>query len=191
MITILIRESYRPNSLKHTLESIYAQSFTNWKIICSYDNERALSYIPENIQKIRVFKHDADFWYDNYVNDLKSLVTEGYFFVLDSGDVLSHSNVFTDLWKHLKGSNGVICQFSRNGRTKPKNNLIKERRILRGKIGMPCLFLHHSFKDIANLDGSVSAADYHWIKEVSRKVRLKFVPMVVVECGERDNGLME
>lgn len=191
MVTLLIRCSYRPNGFKRTLDSIEAQTFRDWKVICSYDDERALSYIPEYIQKVRVYKSDKPFFYDEYVNDLKELVTEGWIGVLDEADLLASPNVLSDLWKHLKSSAGVICQMSRNGRIKPSKDLISNRRVLRGKIGMPCLFLHHSHKNIANLDGSVGASDYYWIKAVSRKVRLKFVPLVVVSCGERDNGVME
>lgn len=191
MITILIRESYRPNGFKRTLESIKSQTFKNVKIIVSYDDVRALEYIPEDIQTVQVFKHDAIFWYDNYCNDLKALVNEGYFFFLDSSDVLASTSVLADLWRHLKSSSGIICQMSRSGRIKPKKDLISNRRILRGKIGMPCLFLHHSYKDVANLDGSVCGSDFVWIKAVSKKVRLKFIPLVVVACGERDNGVME
>ena len=191
MITILIRESYRPNGFKRTLESITAQTFKNVKIIVSYDDVRALEYIPENIQTVHVFKHDAMFWYDNYCNDLKSLVDEGYFFFLDSGDIFAYPSVLEVLWRHLKSSAGVVCQMSRNGRIKPKKDLIENKRVLRGKIGMPCLFLHHSYKDVAHLDGSVCGSDYVWIKAVSKKVRLKFITLVVVACGERDNGAME
>lgn len=191
MITILVRESYRPNGFKRTLDSILSQSFTQRRIIVSYDDERALNHIPEELEKIRVYKHDAQFFYDNYVNDLKSLVTDGYFIVLDVGDYFRSPDALQSLWSHLKGSNGVLCQMSRSGRIKPKKDLILNRRILRGKVGMPCLVLHHSFKDVTNLDGSKGGADYLWIKDVSRKVRLKFVPFVLVECGERDNGVME
>jgi hypothetical protein len=191
MITLLIRESYRPIGFKRTLDSIRAQTFKNVKIIVSYDDERALTYIPDDVEKIQVFKSDEIFFYDGYVNTLKSLVTEGWFGVIDSGDTLASPTSLEALWGHLKSCVGVICQMSRNGRIKPKNQLISERRVLRGKIGMPCLFLHHSYKDVAHLDGSVGGADYLWIKAVSRKVRLKFIPLVVVDCGERDNGVME
>lgn len=191
MITLLIRESYRPQGFKRTLDSIRAQTFKNVNIIVSYDDERALTYIPDDVEKVQVFKNDKIFGYDEYVNDLKALVTEGWFGVIDSGDTLASPDALEALWRHFKGSAGVICQMSRNGRIKPKTQLIKERRILRGKIGMPCLFLHHSYKDVAHLDGSVGGADYVWIKAVSRKVRLKFIPLVVVNCGERDNGVME
>lgn len=186
MITLLIRCSYRPVGFTRTLNSIPAGT----SIICSYDDDRALDYIPDGIQKIKVYKHEAAFFYDNYCNSLKELVTSGYFGFLDEGDVLL-PGALSELTKHLKGSNGVICQFSRNGKLKPPINLIRERRILRGKIGMPCLFLHHSYKNAAHFDGSVGAADYHWIKAVAQRVKLKFVALPLVHAEQRDSGVME
>ena len=185
-ITLLIRCSYRPEGFKRTFDSVPP----NITVICSYDDERALAYIPEHIQKIRVYKHDALVWYDNYCNDLKALVTDGYFAFLDEGDMILPGSL-TLLYKHLKNSNGAICQFARVGKLKPKAHLLQNRQILRGKIGMPCLFLHARYASLVDLDGSVGAADYHWIKAVSRKVALKFLPIPVVFAPKRDQGALE
>jgi len=191
MINILIRTSYRPQGFIKTLESIYQQSYKDYRIIVSYDDERALSYIPETISKVMVHKHNALFFYDNYCNDLKALVTSGWFFFLDDGDVLSHPTVLQSLRSSLSPNYGVVVQFSRSGRLKPPMEFIKRGIIRRGKIGMPCLVLHHSHKDIVNFDGSIGAADYWWIKNVSKKLPLRFVPLCLVHTGERDGGNME
>ena len=185
-ITLLIRCSHRPKGFARTYASIPA----GVSVICSYDDERALTYIPEHIQKVRVYKSDKPFFYDEYTNTLKQLVTEGYFGFVDEGDVIL-PGALELLKKHLKGSNGVICQFKRGAKIKPSTQLIRNKQILRTKIGMPCLFLHHSFKNVADFDGSVGAADYHWIKDISRKVKLKFIPLPVVYAEKRDNGAIE
>lgn len=191
LINVLVRTSFRPEYFKRCLQSIYDQTHKEINIIVSYDNENALSYIPDNLTKIRVHKSNLVFGYDNYVNDLKEQVTRGYFFVLDDDEVLANNECISKVVKHLKGNYGLICQFSRAGSIKPSDKLIKQKRITRAKVGMPCLFLHHSLKNIAQLDGSVPAADFHWIKAVSRSVRLKFVPIVVAYCYSRGNGQME
>lgn len=186
-ITLLIRCSYRPKGFAQTLASIPE----GINIICSYDDERALGYIPEHIQKIRVHKHDAQFFYDNYCNDLKALVPKDHYFAfLDEGDLIIPGSIGR-LRPHLKGSNGVICQFSRAGRLKPNDQLIRNRRILRTKIGMPCLFLRGDYASLVDFDGSVGAADYFWIKAVSRLVRLKFIAISVVYAPKRDCGATE
>ena len=185
-ITLLIRCSYRPDGFAKTFASIPSDV----KIVCSYDDERALSYIPEHIQKVRVYKSDLPWFYDAYCNDLKELVTDGYFAFLDEGDIILPGSLDA-LRLTLKGSHGVICQFSRGGKLKPPMPYIFNRQIVRGKIGMPCLFLHHSHKNVADLDGSVGAADYHWIKAVARKIKLKFVNIPVVYADKRDGGATE
>lgn len=186
MITLLIRCSYRPNGFAKTFASIPE----NINVICSYDDERALTYIPEHIPKILVHKSPLPFFYDNYCNDLKSQVGSGYFAFLDEGDIIL-PYALDALRPVLKGSNGVICQFSRGGKLKPTLRHIFNKQILRGNIGLPCLFLHHSFRNVADFDGSVGAADYHWIKAVSRKVKLKFANIPVVYAEKRDNGVTE
>lgn len=187
--TILIRTSFRPELFHRAISSIYAQTYSNFKIIVGYDNDKALDYIPENLQKVKVHGDKSlPFFYDNYCNTLKELVTDGWFFFMDDDDFLYDTNALQKLSKHLTGTGGIICQFNRNGRLKPSNQLIRSKSIIRAKIGMPCLILHHSKKNIAHFDGSVGAADYHWIKAVSKKVRLKFVPIALVYADRRSNG---
>lgn len=55
-----------------------------------------------------------------------------------------------------------------------------------GKIGGSCIFLHHKQKNIADWKPH-RAADYTFIKEVSEKLPLKFVKIVIVQTG--NNGL--
>ena len=119
------------------------------------------------------------------------MVDTGYFLVIDDDEILASNDCIEKSSKHLKDSYGLICQFSRNGRLKPSNELIKAKIIRRSKIGMPCIILHHSLKNIAHLDGSVSASDYLWIKEVSKKVKLKFVPLVIAYADRRSYGVIE
>lgn len=191
-INVLIRTSYRPVLFQRCLDSIRSQTHQNIRIIVSYDDEKALEYIPEGIDKIRVYKEESiPFFYDNYCNQLKELVNSGYFMFLDDDEILASDKCIESICKHLKGNYGLICQFSREGNLKPSNDLIRQNRIRRGKIGMPCLFLHHSLKNVADFDGSVGASDYHWIKAVYKKVRLKFVPIVVAYADRRSNGVLD
>lgn len=192
LINLLLRTSYRPTLFKRLLDSINNQTHKNIRIIVSYDDERALSYIPEYLEKIKVFKDNSlAFPYDNYCNDLKSLVTDGFFMFIDDDEVLASNDCIEKLCKHLKNHFGVICQFSRNGRLKPSNELIKLKMVKRCKIGMPCIALHHSLKNIADFDGSVEAADFNWIKAITKKVKLNFVSLVIALADRRSYGAME
>lgn len=192
LVNILVRTSKRERAFKRMYDSILRQTYPNIRVIVSYDNPTALRYIPKGLTKIQVHKDlYKPYFYDNYVNSLKSEVSEGYFFVLDDSDILSSSNVISDLVNELKDTNGVICQFKRKSRLKPSNELIERKEIVMGKIGMPCLVLRHDFKYLVDLDGSVNAADYHWIKSVSEKVELKFIKLALVTAAKRDYGKME
>lgn len=192
LINFLIRTSYRPILFKRLIESINNQTHKDVNIIVSYDNDLALSYIPKECRKIKVYKNSEKlFWYDEYINELKKEVNSGYFLIIDDDDFLISNTCIESLCKHLKGTSGLICQFSRSGVLKPSNDLIKRNMIRRGKIGMPCLVLHHSLKDVANFDGSVGAADYHWIKAVSKRVRLKFIALVIAFADRRSNGVLQ
>lgn len=192
LINLLVRTSYRNELFKRCMDSISSQTHKNIRIIVSYDDERALEYIPEHLEKIRVYKDETiPFYYDNYCNDLKDKVTSGYFLFLDDDDELYSEKSLEMACKQLRGNRGIICQFSRGGVLKPSNELIKQNRIKRGKIGMPCIILHHSCKNIAEFDGSVGASDYTWIRNVSKKVKLKFVSMVIVVADRRSHGALE
>lgn len=189
MINILIRTSYRPTLFKRCLESIYSQPHGELRIICSYDDDRCLEYIPENIERIRVYKSTEKFFFDGYCNSLKEMVTSGWFFFLDEDDYLL-PNALLKIERKLRGD-GMLCQFRRGHKTKPSDSMLMRKKIIRGKVGMPCLILHHSKKNIAYLDGSLDAPDYFWIKEVADKVKLTYVPIPLVMAERRGNGFIE
>lgn len=173
------------------MKSIDNQTYKNIKLIVSYDDDRALEYIPTGVQKIRVHKSDKPFFYDDYVNELMEQVTEGWFIIVDDDDFLYDTTALEKISKHLSVRYGIICQMNRNGKIKPSNELMRAKIIRRTKIGMPCIVLHHSHKNIARLDGSVGAADYTFIKDIQKKIPMKFVNIAVAYCDRRSHGQME
>jgi hypothetical protein len=130
------------------------------------------------------------YYYDQYCNELKLLVTDGWFFFLDDDDVLTCPAILEELVDQLKIPGAIICQFLRNGVPKPRDNYIRNKIIAEGKIGLPCLVLHHKYKDIGQLDGQ-KAGDYRYIKEVTGQVNTKFIALPLVSAGPRGHGKME
>lgn len=191
MITLLIRTSFRPVLFKRLLDSIRSQTYKDIDIIVSFDDERALEYIPSDIRKIRVEKSDEKFFYDAYCNQLKELVTHGYFMFIDDDEFLYDVNALMKVSKHLNRKYATICQMKRGKNLKPSNDLIRNRRIVRGKVGMPCIILHAIHKDVAKFDGSISAADFFFIKDVQKKIPFKFINVAVAYCDRRSHGSME
>lgn len=153
------------------------------------------------------------FHWNFYCNNLKDRVEEGWFFYLDDDDYLANPYCLDNIAERLNDPRlGVICQFNRGVKAKPEFSIgdfyrsdnsgnilfngqaietntvgtfcVKPESIIRGKIGGSCIFLHHSHKDIAMWDGN-RAADYRFIKAVSEKIPLKWVPIVVVQAGNK------
>lgn len=114
---------------------------------------------------------------------------EGFMFFLDDDDRLANPNVLTNISKHLTDPNtAIICQFLRGTRPKPSDLLMNTKQIIRGKIGLPCIFLHHSKKHIADFVATEDA-DYRFIRDVSQRMKVKWVKQVVVSSPKRNYGL--
>jgi len=185
LINILIRTSYRPAGFARCLASVQNQSYKNIRILVSYDNWNALKYIPEGIEKIKVLRGPGTYFYDSYCNELKSKVNEGYFLFIDDDDYLANPKIISMLIPYLSQDSGLLVQLKRGSTIRPESGLIES-----GKIGMPCLILHHSHKDLANIPPT-GQGDYHWILQVSNLIELRFVPLIVVHSDRRGNGKQE
>lgn len=196
IINILIRNKYRPELLGRCLHSVIEQTIAKSLnvIICSDSKEASedAKIKTDNFpSKVSLIEAEIDinypFYWNLFSNQLKNLVTEGWFFFLDNDDLLySSTSLETISTKLTNPEEGVICQMLRRGRPKPPMDFIENKKIVKGKIGAPCLFLHHSKKNVALWDG-YKAADYRWIKDIEKVLPLKFVPIAVVQTG--NNGL--
>lgn len=180
LINILIRTSNRPSGFMRLLNSITSQSYPNIRIIVGFDNYEALRYIPKGLEIVYLTADKSSpYWYDLYLNDLKELVDDGYFVGIDDDDFLISNTILDEL--PLSG-NGLICQLQRG------NNIVPiDLNFKRGMIGMPCIFLHHSLKNVADFSPH-GAGDYYFIKAVLEKHPLPFIPKVVVYSPSRGLG---
>jgi len=186
LINILIRTTGKRPSLINTLKSISEQTYTNYRVVIGseypglYTPCDKLIYLTPNTSKGKYF-------YNLYCNILKREVTKGYFFFLDDDDVLIDKDALHRIVPHLKGD-GVICMMLRGKRTlKPTVSQMDNKSICSGHVGMPCLILHHSKKNLVNIQ-PVSNAFYLWIKEVRRKLVPTFVKSVLVHSPKRSYG---
>jgi glycosyltransferase involved in cell wall biosynthesis len=191
LINLIIRTSNRPALFARCLESIRSQTYKNVRVIVGLDRAGALSYIPKDVERVFVYADNSiPFFYDLYCNFLKWSVTDGWFFFLDDDDVLAGPTVLEQLAAHLTDPGAIICQFLRNGIPKPRDNYIRHKVVQEGKIGLPCLVLHHTFKHIGQLDGE-KGGDYRYIKEVTDQVPTKFITLPLVTTDRRSMGKME
>lgn len=189
-INILIRAHKRINDLRRCVESIRTQTYKDINIIASYEDESDLGMLIDlGITDIHYVRYKrVNYFYNLYCNDLKSKVNEGWFFFLDSDDTLIDKYCVENLIPHLTNPNeAIICQFKRLVKLKPTNEQIDKREIVCGNIGMPCIVLHHSQKNISNFNDS-SNSDYTFIKDVSQLIPTKFIKHILVHSLIRSHG---
>lgn len=183
-INVLIRTSYRPMGFARALKSVTDQTHKDIRIIVSYDNHNALRYIPEDVEKIKVTRGVGRYPFDEYCNQLKDLVTEGYFMFLDDDDILCSPDILERVIPLLPDT-GLIVQLKRNNMVVPQSLDFKS-----GKIGMPCLILNHKYKNIADVTVH-GAGDSVWIMSVMSQLELKFEPIILVHSFNRGGGKEE
>lgn len=170
LINILIR-SHRPEKLRVALSSVNQQSHRNYRVHLFQTEGRIPGYS-----------------YNLFCNQLKDGLKNGWFFFLDDDDTLLDPSALSRIAPHLTDPDqAVICQFLRAGRPKPSDRLMDKKVVCRGMIGMPCIFLHSKHKNLAYFDDT-EAADYNFIRDISKVLPLKFVKEVVVNSQKRSYG---
>lgn len=170
LINILIRTMpTREAALTRCLQSVREQTYKNYNLFIH--NDKSVTKFP--------------YHYNLFCNEMKAEINDGYFFFLDDDDFLLDNTALERVAKHLTDKNeAVICQMIRqDGRVKPVSHDIRS-----GKIGMPCLILHHSHKHIADIPAEDNG-DFLWIKEVSEKLAVRYVDLVLVNSPRRGYGL--
>lgn len=191
LINILIRTSYRPTAFARCIKSITDQTYKNIRVIVSYDDPRALQYIPDWCEKLPVTKSTEPYGYNLYCNDLKAQVKEGWFFFLDDDDRLYSSTVLEALAEEIKDDvlvkfvDGFIVQFIRGEVIKPRG-----QSIIKGKIGMPCIVLQAHVKDYIDFD-PYEDADYRYIKAVFEQSHCQYMELILVRASRRGHGYVE
>lgn len=189
MINILIRTHNRMESFKRCLESVFSQSYTDYRLIISVQSELDYSYVRPLIRKgdkIFMVNDGEGFFYNLHCNKLKSAVNDGYFFFLDDDDTLE-AGALEAIAQHLEPDTALIVQLNRQGWLKPTTEMVDTKTLIEAQIGMPCMVLHHSHKDLANIENHVSG-DYLWIKSVLEKIESKWIHQVLVNSPRRGYG---
>lgn len=172
LINILIRVS-RPALFERCMQSILKQTYSNYRVHV-HKCTGAIGYS-----------------YNLYCNTLKAAVQDGWFFYLDDDDILVDSTALARISKYLLNEDHiVICQMLRNGKPKPPDRLQESLTVHRGKIGMPCFFLHAKHKNVAHFIATEDA-DYRFIRAAVHRLSPAFCKEVVVDAGSRGHGHKE
>jgi len=184
-LTILIRTSFRPVQFKKAYDSI-PHELCN--VIVCYDKDLALEYIPEGVEKFKVYRTTKPYFYNTYCNELKDRVKVGWFMFLDDDDTIIPGSL-ERVVRQLT-FNGGIVPFLRNGVQKPSRSKMKARLVQEGHIGMPCIILNAAHKDVGSICAMLSG-DYEYIRQCNSLIELKWIDIPVVSSECRNNGKME
>ena len=130
IFNILIRNAYRPTLFSTCIQSVLSQTYTNYRIIMCYDNNRSLEYLSslKGYSNIMIFKaskvekqHPA--FYNLYMNELLSKVNSGWIIILDDDNKFDNKHVLTNLASQITSEQDFIFWKVRIGPeiTYPKN----------------------------------------------------------------------
>lgn len=185
LINILVRTHNRKESFKLMYDSIVNQTYKNYNIIVCYDGDK--SYIPEHLQSFKVKPlNKRRHFYNLYCNELKEKVTDGWFMFLDDDDFFIDNTALERIANNLEGNTSYIFRMKRD-KLFPDDKHFEREVIRRGEIGMPCIVQHHSTKDLIQFTDN-RAADYRYIKELSKKIELKWIDEVIVLVPKQSRG---
>lgn len=167
LINILIRTTYRPGYFKKCINSILSQSYTNYKIICCYDDKRCLNYLKEYEGIIEYFyvneENNNSHKYNLYCNVLMDKVEDGWIMFLDDDDKLSNNNTLQSIKYQLNNFNQILFwQVNIAG-----NIIIPEdvEKIEKYKISGIGFCFHSNFKNLSKWK-PYGCSDFYFINEL-------------------------
>lgn len=167
LINILIRTTYRPGYFKKCINSILSQSYTNYKIICCYDDKRCLNYLKEYEGVIEYFyvneENNNSHKYNLYCNVLMDKVEDGWIMFLDDDDKLSNNNTLQSIKYQLNNFNQILFwQVNIAG-----NIIIPEdvEKIEKYKISGIGFCFHSNFKNLSKWV-PYGCSDFYFINEL-------------------------
>lgn len=190
LINILIRTSNRPNYFSRCLGSVLNQTYNNYRIFISADDEKTKQYVsmsgfqPVMVKKMKRDEKNTAPW-NLYLNDLIAQVDDGWIIILDDDDYLAHNKVLERISVHLTN----ICVMHvwqmqwPTGRKIPEDGYMKTP-FVRKHIGMPCFTFHSYFSEFVKFD-AMRAGDFRFICTVAAILdnRVHFIDEVIIKIG--------
>jgi len=184
LINILIRTSNRPNYFANCMKSIQAQTYTNYRLIVSYDDEKDLKYINyfqnDNFDVVKVNTisikdipdtKESGFYkspYNLYLNTLMNEVKEGWILYLDDDDKFTSKTSLRTIINHIQNEDNlilwrVLVYIPHKVIVPDCANFGNEPRLC--NIGGSCVLFHNKYIKEAQWDG-YSCGDYRVISNL-------------------------
>lgn len=190
LINILIRTTYRPEYFKQCINSILSQSYTNYKIICCYDDKRCLNYLKEYEGIIEYFyvneENNNSHKYNLYCNVLMDKVKDGWIMFLDDDDKLSNNNTLQSIKYELNNINQILFwQVNIAG-----NIIIPEdvEKIEKYKISTIGFCFHSNFKNLSRWI-PYRCSDFYFVNELVSNYSFKRIKLNKTLTETQHNNL--
>ena len=170
-ITILIRNTYRPNTFSKCIQSVLRQEYTNYRIIMCYDDDRCMEYLEEyrNHPKIALFnvkrESDASHFYNLYCNYLLDRVRDGWILFLDDDNMLSQPDTLKKINNNIKTENDIIFWKVKLGEHIIFPNIYD---IKYGQISTIGFCFHSKYKNAARWIAE-QGSDFHYVTHLLKK----------------------
>jgi len=189
LINILIRTSDRPNYFARCLNSVLQQTYKNYRVIVSADNNKTKAYVNIyglqciNVKSMPRTQEQTAPW-NLYLNDLMDQVDDGWIIFLDDDDYLADENVLENIAKQLDNKYKLYVWQMQwpNGRKIPEDTYF-HKPFERKHIGMPCFTFHSVIKDKIRFD-AMRAGDFRVISELEKYTdKINWIRQVYVKIG--------
>lgn len=185
-INILMRTSNRPRGFNRMIESIRTQTYKNYRIIVSVDNDETENYVKkysdvEYIKMTPVTRTDPSHCpYNLYFNSLINEVNEGWIFFIDDDDVLNGPNTLMKISKNVSDPDLLyVFRMQYTNRVVPNRNFGKD--IVGGDIATPNIIVNKKnaarskwpdrrmgdFTYISGLVSEMGKDSIRWIDEIT------------------------
>ena len=194
LINILIRTTYRPTFFKNCIESVFNQKYTNYNIICCYDDLRCLDYL-KNYDKINEYfyiniENKDKCFYNLYCNTLMDKVKDGWIMFLDDDDQFSNDYALSIINSKLNNDNDILFWVF-----KMKNKLIYPKNINNIRPGEICnstYCFNSKFKNLSRWTTG-QEGDFNFINgllkiNIFNRIGIK-LPLIISE--QPNNGIKE
>jgi len=167
-INLLLRTHDRPAGFKRMLDSIRSQTYQNYRVIVSVDNDRTRDYVIENgisdfiyIEKNPSMSYPADSYFNYMISD----VIKGFIWGVDDDDYLPHDRVLEIIAENIKKDTISIFKM-KNPNTIIPGAPYFGKSIEVCHIGTPCFVVPIEIARMAEWHGE-SGSDFRYIKELS------------------------
>ena len=191
IFNILIRNTYRPSTFSKCIKSILAQTYTNYRIIMCYDDDRCMEYLEKykTHNKIELFKVNRvtqdQYFYNLYCNHLLDRVRDGWILFLDDDDMLARPDSLRIINQSIKTEQDIIFWKVKLGEHIIFPNIYD---IKFGEVDTTSFCFHSKYKNGSRWIAK-HGSDFHYITGLIKRLFFvrRFIPAILTQSVMKDS----